>query len=100
MYLIIVITKPILPLHYYDHQFLDKYNWQELYQYHRLVIKDALPKNHRDTLLPTIDFYHTASKLQTQSQTERLAENEFLDHGGAANENVHMPVQAVPIAVL
>ena len=39
-------------------------------------------------------------KLQTQSQTERLAENEFLDHGGAANENVHMPVQAVPIAVL
>ena len=67
---------------------------------HRLVIKDAFPKNHRDTLLPTIDFYHTASKLQTQSQTERLAENEFLDHGGAANENVHMPVQAVPKAVL
>ena len=67
---------------------------------HRLVIKDALPKNHRDTLLPTIDFYHTASKLQTQSQTERLAENEFLDHGSASIENVHMPVQAVPIAVL
>ena len=69
---------------------------------HRLVIKDALPKNHRDTLLPTIDFYHTgtSSKLQTQSQTERLAENEFLEHGGAANENVHMPVQAVPNAVL